>query len=142
MKKTVLIYGALLAALVIFLRILEYRFFVREIAIEIYIGMIAILFTSLGLWFGLKLINKKSETQLIESFVINPEKLKSNGISDRELEVLQLMAQGLSNQEIANKLFLSLHTIKTHSSNLYSKLNVKRRTQAIQKARELSSTPK
>ena len=141
MKKTVFIYGILLAALVIFLQILEYRFFVRELSIEVYVGLIAIFFTSLGIWLGLKLINKKSETQLqpVESFVINSEKLKSQGISDRELEVLQLMAQGLSNQEIADKLFVSLHTIKTHSSNLYSKLNVKRRTQAIQKAREMSS---
>ena len=141
MKKTVFIYGVLLAALVIFLQILEYRFFVRELSIEIYVGIIAIFFTSFGIWLGLKLINKTSETQLqkIESFVINSEKLKSHGVSNRELEVLQLMAEGLSNQEIANKLFVSLHTIKTHSSNLYSKLNVKRRTQAIQKAREMSS---
>ncbi len=140
MKKTVFIYGILLAALVIFLQILEYRFFIRELSVETYVGIIAIFFTSLGIWLGLKLINKKSETQLqkSESFVINSEKLKSHGVSDRELEVLQLMAQGLSNQEIANKLFVSLHTIKTHSSNLYSKLNVKRRTQAIQKAREIS----
>ena len=141
MKKTVFLYGVLLAALVIFLQILEYRFFIRELSIEIYVGIIAIFFTSFGIWLGLKLINKTSETQLqkMESFVINSEKLKSHGVSDRELEVLQLMAEGLSNQEIADKLFVSLHTIKTHSSNLYSKLNVKRRTQAIQKAREISS---
>ena len=141
MKKTIIIYGVLSAALVIFLQILEYRFFVREISIEIYVGIVAIFFTSLGIWLGQRLIGKKSKTQQKKavSFVIKPEKLKSYGVSNRELEVLQLMAQGLSNQEIANQLFVSLHTVKTHSSNLYSKLDVKRRTQAIQKAREISS---
>lgn len=141
MKKTALIYGILLAVLLIFLRILEYRFFVRELSAEVYIGIIAVFFTTLGIWLGLKLVNKKSATrrQNAEHFEINAEILKSRGISDREAEILLLMAQGLSNQEIANKLFLSLHTIKTHSSNLYSKLEVKRRTQAIQKAREISA---
>lgn len=142
MKKTILIYGAFLAGLVVFLRVLEYRFFVRELSIEIYIGVIAILFTALGIWFGLRLIDRqKSKAPSaggLDEFVINSEKLKSHGISDREAEVLQLMANGLSNQEIANQLFVSLHTIKTHSANLYSKLNVKRRTQAIRKAREIS----
>lgn len=142
MKKTVLIYGALLAVLVILLRVLEYRFFVRDLSIEIYIGIIAILFTSLGIWFGLKLIDRQKSKAISQSgldgFIINSEKLRSHGITDRELEVLELMASGLSNQEIANKLFVSLHTIKTHSANLYSKLDVKRRTQAIRKAREIS----
>ncbi len=142
MKKTVLIYGALLAILVILLRVLEYRFFVRDLSLEIYIGIIAIFFTSLGIWFGLKLIDRQKSNARsqngLDNFVINSEKLKSHGISVRELEVLELMARGLSNQEIANKLFVSLHTIKTHSANLYSKLDVKRRTQAIRKAREIS----
>lgn len=142
MKKTVLIYGALLAVLVILLRVLEYRFFVRDLSLEIYIGIIAILFTSLGIWFGLKLIDRQKSKAISQSgldgFIINSEKLRSHGISVRELEVLELMAKGLSNQEIANKLFVSPHTIKTHSANLYSKLDVKRRTQAIRKAREIS----
>ena len=142
MKKTVLIYGALLAVLVILLRILEYRFLVRELSVEVYIGIIALLFTSLGIWLGLKVIDKQNSNaashKSLDNFVINSEKLKSHGISERELEVLGLMASGRSNQEIADKLFLSLHTIKTHSANLYSKLNVKRRTRAIRKAREIS----
>ncbi len=139
MKRTVFIYGALLALLVMFLRVIEYRYFIRDLSIEIYVGIIAIFFTSLGIWSGLKIINRQTpESVFLEKFVINSENLKSYGISDRELEVLELMAKGLSNQEIANQLFVSLHTVKTHSSNLYSKLNVKRRTQAIQKARELS----
>ena len=140
MKKTILIYGLLLAILVISLRVIEYRYFIRDLSVEIYVTIIAIFFTSLGIWFGLKLINRQKQPgHILENFVINSESLKSFGVSDRELEVLQLMAKGLSNQEIANKLFVSLHTVKTHSSNLYSKLNVKRRTQAIQKAREISS---
>jgi len=80
MKKTVLIYGALLAVLVILLRVLEYRFFVRDLSIEIYIGIIAILFTSLGIWFGLKLIDKQKSKAIPQSgfdgFKINSEKLR------------------------------------------------------------------
>lgn len=142
MRKTVLIYGILLAALVLFLQVLEYRFFIRDLSAETYAGILAVFFTALGIWLGLKLVNRKPETaaQATENFQINSEKLKLQGISERELEVLQLMAQGLSNQEIADKLFVSLHTVKSHLSNLYSKLDVKRRTQAIQKAREMSST--
>jgi len=141
MKKSIFLYGLLLAALVIFLQILEYRFLIRDLSVETYVGIIALIFTVLGIWFGLKLVTRQSQaiTQNFESHVINSEKLRAHGVSDRELEVLQLMAQGLSNQEIANKLFVSLHTVKTHTSNLYSKLNVKRRTQAIQKAREMSA---
>lgn len=141
MKKTVFIYGILLAALATLLQILEYRFLIRELSTEMYVGIIALFFTILGIWVGLKLVNRRTETHVhqIENLVIDAEKLKAHGISNRELEVLQLMAQGLSNQEIANKLFVSLHTVKTHLSNLYSKLDVKRRTQAIQKAREMSS---
>lgn len=142
MKKAVLIYGVLLALLVIVLRILEYRFFIRDLSIEIYIGIIAALFTGLGIWFGLKLIDMRKHSPHSpgspDAFVLNADKLKRYGISDREMEVLQLMANGLSNQEIANKLFVSLHTIKTHCANLYGKLEVNRRTQAIRRAREIS----
>lgn len=143
MKKTVFLYCALLAILAILLRVLEYRFFVRELSIEIYVGLVAVLFSLLGIWVGLKIVNRRHNTarfqESLQDIVIDPEKLRSYGISDRELDVLQLMARGYSNQEIADKLFVSLHTIKTHCSNLYSKLDVKRRTQAIQKAREMSA---
>ncbi|MFQ5628755.1 MAG: response regulator transcription factor [bacterium] len=140
MKKTVLLYGTLLAILIIFLRILEYRFFVRELAVEIYVGLVAILFTSLGIWVGLKIINRQQQEAISTDAEIDFEKLKSHGITDRELDVLRLMAGGYSNREIADKLYVSLHTVKTHCSNLYGKLDVKRRTQAIQKAREMSTT--
>lgn len=141
MKKSILLYGSLLAGLLIILQVLKYRFLVRELSVEIYVTIIAIFFTALGIWLGLKLINRKPqvEVQHVETSAINWQALKSHGISEREMEVLQLMEQGLSNQEIADRLFVSLHTVKTHASNLYSKLNVKRRTQAIQKARALST---
>ena len=87
MKKTVLIYGALLAVLVILLRVLEYRFFVRDLSLEIYIGMIAILFTSLGIWFRLTLIDRPKSKAISQSgldgFIINSEKLRLHGIPDR-----------------------------------------------------------
>jgi len=139
MKKTVIIYGLLLASIIIGLRILEYRFFLRDLSLEIYIGIIALIFTAIGIALGLKIINRRS-------IPYNPNNnaepdinmIRKIGISDREYEVLQLIAGGLSNQEIANKLFVSLVTIKTHLSNLYGKLEVQRRTQAIQKARRLN----
>jgi len=140
MKKIVLLYGALLAILVILLRILEYRYFVRELSVEIYVGLIAVLFTAFGIWIGLKIINRQQPRAILTDSEIDFEKLRPHGITERELDVLRLMAGGYSNREIADKLFVSLHTVKTHCSNLYSKLDVKRRTQAIQKARKMSVT--
>ena len=139
MKKTVIIYGLLLALIVIFLRILEYRFFLRDLSLEIYLGVIALIFTTIGIWSGLKIVNRKTIIYK-QNDETEPDvnMIRKIGISDREYEVLQLMAGGLSNQEIAGRLFVSLATVKTHSSNLYSKLNVQRRTQAIQKARHLN----
>ncbi|RMH76625.1 MAG: DNA-binding response regulator [Calditrichaeota bacterium] len=138
-----MIYGGLLALLVLLLRVLEYRYYVRELSIEIYVGLVAILFTALGLWGGTRLFawGRQPEQALLptQEPLLDETKLKAYGISNRELEVLQLMAAGLSNQEIADRLFVSLHTVKTHCSNLYAKLGVKRRTQAIRKAREISA---
>jgi DNA-binding CsgD family transcriptional regulator len=136
MKRTIFLYGLALAAMIIALKLLEYRFFVRSLSIEIYIGAIALLFTIMGIWLGRKLTRKKVIVRT-ESFIRNTEEIERLGISKRELEVLELLATGNSNQEIADKLFVSLNTVKTHTSNLFMKLNVKRRTQAIQKAREL-----
>ena len=93
--------------------------------------VLGLIFTILGIWIGLLLIQKKIP---IPKFSLVKHKIYQ--LSDREFEVLNAMADGLSNQEIADRLFVSLNTIKTHTSNIYMKLNVKRRTQAIQKARE------
>lgn len=136
MTRTVILYGLALAALVAVMKFIEYQFFVKSLSAEFYIGIVAVFFTALGIWAGLKLTRK--QVQIIgPEFTLNEAELARLDISKRELEVLELMAQGLSNQEIADKLFVSLNTIKTHSSNLFLKLEVNRRTQAIQKAREL-----
>jgi NarL family two-component system response regulator LiaR len=137
MKRTILIYGLSLAALIFLLKFIEYRFLVRDLSLEFYIGAIAIFFTVLGVWAGLKLTKKKTIIITNPAFQFDQNRIDSLGISKREYEVLELMAKGLSNQEIADKLFVSLNTIKTHSSNLFLKLEVSRRTQAVQKAKEL-----
>lgn len=137
MKKTIALYGVALAVLVFLLRFLEYRYLVRDLSMEFYLSVVAVLFTTVGVWMGLKLTRKKVTVSDNRPFVNNDEVLKERGISSREYEVLMLMAQGYSNQEIADKLFVSLNTIKTHSTNLFSKLDARRRTQAVQKAKEL-----
>lgn len=143
MKKMILLYGLLMAALVWLLKYLDYRFLVRDLSIEIYLGIIAVICTALGIWMGLKLTRPKViiQAESGDGFSLDEQTLSQLGISKREYEVLELMAQGLSNQEIANQLFISLNTVKTHSSNLFSKLEVKRRTQAVQRAKELQLLP-
>lgn len=145
MKRTILSYSLALAALISMLKLLEYRFLVHTLSLEIYLGLIAILFTVLGVWVGLKLTQTKSipvsQSNYQVDFQLDPARLEKFGISKREYQVLDLMAQGLSNQEIADALFVSLNTIKTHSSNLFLKLDTKRRTQAVQKAKELRLIP-
>lgn len=142
MKKIILIYGASLAVLVFLLKYLEYQFFAKDLALEFYLAVIAMLFTGLGIWAGFRLTRPKVVVvQKSVDFVFNERELDRLGISKREHEVLEWMAKGLSNQEIADKLFVSLNTVKTHTSNLFLKLEVSRRTQAIQKAKELSLIP-
>jgi len=123
MKRTILLYAIALAVLIFLLKQLEYRYFIKDFSFEFYVGLIAILFTILGVWVGLKLTRRK--------------KIIVNKASTDEFKV-KFIAQGYSNQEIADKLFISLNTVKTHSSNLFLKLEVKRRTQAIQKAKEMA----
>ena len=140
MKKTVLIYGAALAILVVVLKYVEYRFLVRDLSLEFYVGVVAMLFTGLGIWLGPRLTKRKQAVASIP-FVFNESEMQRLGISKREHDVLELIARGHSNQEIADKLFVSVNTIKTHTSNLFLKLEVGRRTQAIQKAKELGLIP-
>jgi two-component system, NarL family, response regulator LiaR len=141
MTRTILLYGLALAALITLLKILEYRLFVRDLSMEFYIGIIAVMFTVLGVWAGLKLTKRKTIIITNPNFQFDESRLERLGISKREYEVLELMARGLSNQEIADQLFVSLNTVKTHSSNLFLKLEAKRRTQAIQRAKELQLIP-
>jgi DNA-binding CsgD family transcriptional regulator len=140
MRKTILIYGVALAALTGILKFIEYRYFVRDLSLEFYLGVVAILFAGLGVWAGLRLTRRKVVIANPD-FKLNEPELQRLGISKREYEVLELMAQGLSNQEIADKLFVSLNTVKTHSSNLFMKLDARRRTQAIHRAKELGLLP-
>lgn len=150
--RQIAIYGLSLAALVLLLRWMEYKFILISYSLEIYITLIALLFTGLGTWLALKLVKPKTETRIErviiekevyrngtskEEFVLNEDEKQKLGLSNREMEVLKLMAEGYSNQEIAEKLFVSLHTIKTHSSKVFEKLDVKRRTQAVEKAKRL-----
>ncbi len=147
-NKQIILYGVSLAALLLLLKWLEWHFIIINNAFEIYAGAIAVLFTGLGIWLALKLIKPKVETVVIEKtvftnpdFIVNQDELNKLRLSSRELEVLQLMADGLSNQQIADRLFVSLNTIKTHTSNLFLKLEVERRTQAIEKAKRISLIP-
>jgi two-component system, NarL family, response regulator LiaR len=150
-NKLVLLYGSSLAVIMLLLKWLEWRFLIIDHSFEVYIGAIALIFTVLGIWLAKKLSKPKTETIIIEkevyisksavNFSADEKTLQKFGISKREWEVLELMSEGLSNQEIADKLFVSLNTIKTHSSNLFLKLDVKRRTQAIEKGKRVGLLP-
>jgi DNA-binding CsgD family transcriptional regulator len=140
MRKTILLYGVAMAVLIGILKAIEYRFLIRDISTELAIGLVAVLFGALGVWAGRKL----TRTRVVVShpyFTLDESELRRLGISKREYEVLELMSAGLSNQEIADKLFVSVSTVKTHSSNLFIKLDARRRTQAVQRAKELRLLP-
>ena len=133
-------YGMALAVLVALLKFIEYRYFVRDLTLEFYLGIVAVLFTGLGIWAGLRLTRRKIVVTRPD-FALDEAELQRRGITKREFEVLELIALGLSNREIAEKLFVSLNTIKSHSSSLFGKLEARRRTQAIQRAKELQLLP-
>ena len=137
MKRAILLYSAAIAAAALTLQWLEYRYAVRALSTEIYIGAVAVGFTTLGLWAGYRLTSRGPKA----AFEKNDRAIAALGISGRELEVLELLAQGSSNKEIADRLCVSPHTVKTHLGHLYDKLDVARRTQAVQKARELRILP-
>lgn len=141
MNKTVLIYGVILALGVLSIEAIEYFYVVEIIPTPVYIGLIAILFTALGIWLGKKLTAKAPQESEKPSFKRNAKAIKSLGISERELDVLEHLGKGHSNQEIANKLFISINTVKTHLSSLYHKLEVSRRSMAVKKARSLKLIP-
>ncbi len=139
---TLVIHAGAMAALVFLLKYAEYRFWIRELRIEVYVGIVAVLFTALGVWIGRKLLEgRKKDPPADPSPAPSPEAARALGISGRELEVLQLMALGHSNQEIADRLFISLPTVKSHTSNLFVKLDVSRRTQAVHKAKAAGILP-
>ncbi|HKX84186.1 MAG TPA: response regulator transcription factor [Pyrinomonadaceae bacterium] len=140
MRRTIIIYGIAMAALIGLLKLVEYRYFVRDIPLEFYIGIVAVMFTALGIWAGLRLTRPKI-IQTTDPFQLDRTNLQKLGLSKREYEVLELISHGLSNQEIAEKLFVSTSTVKTHVSNVLAKLDASRRTQAIRRAKELRIIP-
>ena len=152
MKKELLIHGLIYGlcggVLILLLRLIEFRFLVIEHSIEIYGGLVAALFAGLGIWLGLKL-TKKEEVVVVkevlvpaaETFSLNQDRVRELGVTPRELEILELIAKGMSNREIADTLFVSENTVKTHSSRLFDKLSAKRRTQAVQIAKDQGLIP-
>lgn len=154
--KNILLYAAAMAAILLLLQWMQFKLLVIDHSTEIYITGIAVIFTFIGIWVAKKLTRPKTEvikeTVVIEKevtvfrsahepFLPDSEMIRRLGISQREMEVLQLVAAGATNQEIADQLFVSLNTIKTHTSRLFEKLDVQRRTQAIEKAKRLNIIP-
>ena len=160
MKKTVLLNGLLGGVLIAALKLIEYRYLVLEHSVEIYGGIIAALFSALGIWLGLKLTRTKETVVTREvhvpievpvavhvpvpvsgPFQRNEVRVQQLGITPRELEILEAIAAGLSNREIAERLFVSENTVKTHAGRLFDKLSARRRTQVVQRAKEEGLIP-
>lgn len=139
-----------MAVLVFVLKWLQWKYLIVDNATDIYVGLIAVFFTVLGIWLATQLTRPKVEQVIVEKevfvpvspdFSINHSALEALNLTNREYEILQLISNGHSNAEIAESLFLSLSTVKTHLSNLYVKMDVKRRTQAVDKAKKLQIVP-
>jgi DNA-binding CsgD family transcriptional regulator len=148
MRKHVLLYGLLGGVLIAGLKLIEYRWLVVEHSVEIYGGLLAAVFAGVGLWLGQRL-TRHTETVVVREVVVaapvefarDQSKVDSLGITPRELEILELIAQGLSNKEIAARAYVSENTVKTHSSRVFDKLGARRRTQAVQLGKELRLIP-
>jgi len=153
MKRHVVIYGLVGGLLITLLKWAEYRFLVIGYSIEIYGGLVAATFAVLGIWLGLRLTRLEPKIVMrevpivkevpvpTEPFVPDGKKREDLGITRRELDVLELIAQGMSNREIAEKLYVSENTVKTHSSRVFDKLGAKRRTQAVQLGKDFGLLP-
>jgi len=144
MRRHVLIFGLVGGVLIAGLRLIEYRWLVVQHSVEIYGGLVAAVFSGVGLWLGLRW-TRPAKTVIVREvvaaptvdFVRNQQQVESLGITPRELEVLELIAEGLSNKEIAARAHVSENTVKTHSSRVFDKLGARRRTQAVMRGREL-----
>ena len=152
MKKTVLLYGLLGGLLIALLKLVEYRYLVLEHSLEIYGGIVALVFAVVGIWLGQRLTRERIVTREVavrvevpvarrNPFVRDQARVEALGITPRELDILETMAAGLSNKEIAERLFVSENTVKTHAARLFSKLSARRRTQAVQLAKEAGLIP-
>ena len=156
MKRHVLIFGLVGGLLIATLQYTEYRFLVIEHSVELYSALIAILFAAFGIWLGLRLTRNRetvreivvvkevhipAEGPAVEPFTPNAVRQQTLGVTARELEILTLIARGFSNREIATQLFVSENTVKTHCARVFSKLGAARRTQAVQRGKELGLLP-
>jgi DNA-binding NarL/FixJ family response regulator len=141
--RDILLYGLCGGLLITVLKLTEYRFLVLEHSVEIYGGLIAAIFAGLGIWLGLTLTRTKAknEPESVGPFTPDEQRIGELGITPRELEILGLIAAGLSNREIADRLFVSENTVKTHSSRLFDKLGARRRTQAVQLGKQAHIIP-
>lgn len=137
MIRSIALYGSIIAVAAFVFRWMEYRHSVRMFSTELYILVVALAFTVLGIWLGRKLTGSGNR----EKFSRNDRALETLGISEREYDVLCLLARGHTNQEIATQLHVSPNTVKTHLAHLYNKLDVSRRTQAIHKSKALRLIP-
>ena len=152
MKRHVLIFGLVGGLLIAALQYTEYRFVIIEHSVELYGALVAILFATFGIWLGLR-ITRSRETEVVrevrvpveapapEAFAPSTDLQQSLGITARELEILTLVARGFSNREIAAQLFVSENTVKTHCARVFDKLGAARRTQAVQRGKELGLLP-
>ena len=154
MKRHVLIFGLAGGLLIATLQYTEYRFVVIEHSVELYGALVAILFATFGIWLGLRITRRREtirETVVVREVLVsiettspfapNTAQQQSLGITARELEILTLVAHGLSNREIATELFVSENTVKTHCARVFDKLGAARRTQAVQRGKELGLLP-
>ncbi len=147
MSKHILTYGLLGGAIIALLKLVEYQYLVVEHSVEIYGALIAGLFAGFGIWLGLRMTRARERVIVREiavpasAFVRDTRRVKALGITPRELEILELIASGLSNREIAERIFVSENTVKTHSSRLFDKLGARRRTQAVQLGKEAGLIP-
>lgn len=134
-NKTIIVYGLTLGLVLIILKTIEYKWLVRDIGQQLYVFIIALFFMVLGIWLSFKLFPDK---RLNEKPEVNVKAIKQLGLSSRELEILAKLEQGLTNQQIADSLFVSVNTVKTHLKNGFVKLEVSNRTEAVNKLKSLN----
>ncbi|HEX6642228.1 MAG TPA: LuxR C-terminal-related transcriptional regulator [Thermoanaerobaculia bacterium] len=146
MIRSVVLWAAAGGVLIALLKVIEYKHFVREYPTGMYGGLVALIFTTIGIYLGLKLTSPKEvvvvkEVRVGGPFLLDEANLRDVGLTQREHEILGLIAQGLSNREIGEKLFVSENTVKTHASHLFEKMQVNRRVHAVQRGKELGLIP-
>jgi DNA-binding NarL/FixJ family response regulator len=131
--REIALYGVCGGILIAALRLAEYRFLVLRHSVEIYGAIVAAVFAGLGIWLGGTITKKKAEVVFRDGpFVLDEARVRELQLTPRELEILGLIAEGLSNKEIAERVFVSENTVKTHASRVFDKLGARRRTEAVQ----------